>query len=88
MKHLENVMGKIILEFDSFEEKSDAIEALNGWKYKALLWELDQKLRSVHKYGGAFDRNGEATEEERDICYRLRDVIRQMLRESNLDIES
>jgi len=88
MKHLENVMGKIILEFDSFEEKADAIEALNGWKYKALLWELDQKLRSVHKYGGSLDSNGEATEEERDICYRVRDVIRQMLRESNLDIES
>jgi hypothetical protein len=81
-------MGKIILEFDSFEEKSDALEALNGWKYKALLWELDQKLRSVHKYGGSLDKAGEATEEERDICYRLRDVIRQMLQESNLDIES
>jgi hypothetical protein len=81
-------MGKIILEFDSFEEKEDAQNALNGWKYKALLWELDQKLRSVHKYGGSLDKAGEATEEERDICYRVRDVIRQMLRESNLDIES
>jgi hypothetical protein len=81
-------MGKIILEFDSFEEKEDAQNALNGWKYKALLWEFDQKLRSVHKYGGSLDKAGEATEEERDICYRVRDVIRQMLRESNLDIES
>jgi len=57
-------------------------------KYKALLWELDQKLRSVHKYGGSLDKAGEATEEERDVCYRVRDVIREMLRESNLDIES
>jgi len=86
MKHLENVMGKIILEFDSFEEKEDAQSALDGWKYKALLWEFDQKLRSVHKYGGALDSNGEATEAEKDVCYRLREVIRQMLQESNLTI--
>ena len=81
-------MGKIILEFDSYEEAADAKLALQASDWKHVIWKLDQKLRSVHKYGGSLDSNGEATEEERDVCYRLRDVIRQMLQESNLDIES
>ena len=52
-----------------------------------FIWELDQKLRSIHKYGAALNGNGEATEEEMDVCYRLREYIREELRESNLTIE-
>jgi hypothetical protein len=44
-------MGKIILEFDSIEEKDDARMALDGVKWKVAMWELDQLLRSVTKYG-------------------------------------
>ena len=61
--------------------------ALDGHKYKHFIWELDQKLRTVHKYGSALEGNGEATEAEMDVCYRLRDVIRGMLQEDNLTIE-
>ena len=80
-------MAKVILEFDSFEEAQDIQNALNGWKYKHFIWELDQKLRNVSKYGFALQGNGQATEEEMDVCYRLRDVIREMLQEDNLTIE-
>ena len=80
-------MAKVILEFDSFEEAQDIQNALNGWKYKHFIWELDQKLRNVSKYGAALQGNGQATEEEMDVCYRLRDVIREMLQEDNLTIE-
>jgi hypothetical protein len=80
-------MGKIILEFDSYEEAAEAKLALQASDWKHAMWKLDQKLRSVHKYGGSLDKAGEATEEEMDVCYRLRDVIRQMLQESNLDLE-
>jgi hypothetical protein len=52
-----------------------------------FIWELDQKLRSVHKYGAAIEGTGEATEAEMDVCYRLRDYIRQELQDSNLTIE-
>lgn len=79
-------MAKIILEFGD-EEINDARVAIDGHKYKHLIWELDQKLRSVHKYGAALQGNGEATEAEMDVCYRLRDVIREMLQEDNLTIE-
>jgi hypothetical protein len=80
-------MAKVTIEFDRVEEAEDLRNALDGWKYKMFIWELDQKLRSIHKYGAALNGNGEATEEEMDVCYRLREYIREELRESNLTIE-
>ena len=79
-------MAKIVIEFGE-DETEDARVAIDGHKYKQLIWELDQKLRSVHKHGAALEGRGEATEAEMDVCYRLRDVIREMLREDNLTIE-
>lgn len=80
-------MSKVTIEFDRIEEADDLRNALDGWKYKMFIWELDQKLRSVHKYGAAIEGTGEATEAEMDVCYRLRDYIRQELQDSNLTIE-
>jgi hypothetical protein len=80
-------MAKVIIEFDCVEEADGIHSALYGYKYRNILWELDQKLRSVHKYGAALEGNGEATDAEMDVCYRLRDVIRKMLQEDNLTIE-
>ena len=59
-------MAKVIIEFDRDEEARDIQVALDGWKYKHFIWELDQKLRSVTKYGAALTGNGEATESERE----------------------
>jgi hypothetical protein len=78
-------MGKIILEFDSIEEKDDARMALDGIKWKVAMWELDQLLRSVTKYG-TFDGR-EATGAEQDMAEALREHIRDILRESNLNLE-
>ena len=79
-------MAKVILEFGE-DEINEARVAIDGYKYKMLIWELDQKLRSVHKHGAALEGRGEATEAEMDVCYRLRDIIREMLLEDNLTIE-
>ena len=78
-------MGKIILEFDSIEEQDDARMALEGVKWKVAMWELDQLLRSVTKYG-TFDGR-EATGAEQDMAEALREHIRDILRESNLNLE-
>ena len=78
-------MGKIILEFDSIEEKDDARMALDGVKWKVAMWELDQLLRSVTKYG-SFE-NREATGVEQDMAEALRESIRDILQESNLNLE-
>jgi hypothetical protein len=52
-----------------------------------LVWDLDQKLRSTHKYGQSFDSNTEASSEEMDVCYRLRDQIRELMNESGLNLD-
>ena len=78
-------MGKIILEFDSIEEQDDARTALDGVKWKIAMWDLDQLLRSVTKYG-TFDGR-EATGAEQDMAEALREHIRDILRESNLNLE-
>jgi hypothetical protein len=80
-------MAKVTIEFDRVEEADEIRVALDGWKYRMFIWELDQKLRSIHKYGAALTGSGEATEEEMDVCYRLREYIREELRDSNLTIE-
>jgi hypothetical protein len=76
---------KITLEFDSIEEQDDARVALDGYKWKNAMWELDQLLRSVAKYG-SFERR-EATSEEQDMAQKLRDAIREILNEYNLNLE-
>ena len=78
-------MGKIILEFDSIEEQNDARMALDGIKWKNAMWELDQVLRSVTKYG-SFE-NRQATGDEQDMADKVRDVIRDILNESNLKLD-
>ena len=78
-------MGKIILEFDSVEEQSDVRSALDGYKWKNAMWELDQLLRSTTKYA-VFEKRA-ATAAEQDMADKLRDAIREVLNEHNLNLE-
>jgi hypothetical protein len=76
---------KITLEFDSEEEGNDARVALDGYKWKIAMWDLDQELRGIAKYG-AID-NREATEAERDMADKIRESIRETLNNYNLNLE-
>lgn len=78
-------MGKIILEFDSNEEKDDARVALDGYKWRGVIWDLDQKLREITKYG--YIDKKEATEEERELADKLRTTLREILEEWNLNLD-
>jgi transcriptional regulator of acetoin/glycerol metabolism len=78
-------MGKIILEFDSYEEKDDARTALDAYKWKGAVWDLDQKLREIAKYG--YVGKVEATEEERELAEKLRTTLREILEEFNLNLD-
>ena len=40
---------KVTLEFDGHEEQEELACALNGWKYKSLLFDLVQHLRMIDK---------------------------------------
>ena len=78
-------MGKIILEFDSIEEQDDARVALDGYKWKMVMWELDQLLRNTTKHA-VFEKR-QATEAEQEIADKIRDAIREILNEHNLNLE-
>jgi hypothetical protein len=74
-------MSKIILEFDSVEEAQDARDAIDGWKWKHSMWELDQWLRGEVKYKEGL------SEETHDIYDKLREKIREILDDNGLNIE-
>ena len=74
-------MGKIILEFDSFEEQEDARMAIDGGKYKLVIWELDQHLRSEMKYNDNLD------EKVYDEFEQLRNKLRQLLNDNGLTMD-
>ena len=73
------------MEFDSVEEQSDVRSALDGYKWKNAMWELDQLLRSTTKYA-VFEKRA-ATAAEQDMADKLRDAIREILNEHNLNLE-
>ena len=73
-------MGKVVLEFDSVEEQDDIRCALDGYKWKLAIWDLDQELRSTTKYGmSMFKKNEQATSEECEIAEKMREMIREIL---------
>jgi len=74
-------MGKVILEFDSFEEKDDIDMAINGYKYRLALWDLDQHLRSETKYNDKLD---DKTYEAYD---NVRNKIREIMHENNITFD-
>jgi hypothetical protein len=81
-------MGKITLEFDSVEEQSDVRVALDGYKWKNAMWELDQKLRDTTKYGkSVIHTQSEAPGFEQDIAEKYREIIREILSQYNLNLE-
>ena len=81
-------MGKIILEFNSEEESNDARTALDGHKWKAAMWELDQKLRSTTKYVvSVIHSESEAPEFEQDIAEKYREMIREIIESHGLSLD-
>jgi hypothetical protein len=79
---------KVTLEFDGDEERDDLQVALDGYKWKNAMWELDQLLRKTTKYGTSQLPDIEpATEVERDVAEATRESIREILSEWNLNLD-
>jgi len=74
-------MGKVIIEFDSNEESEDIRVCLDGYKYKLVLWDLDQHLRAEIKY------NEKLPSEITEAYDNLRDKIREFLNDYNINLE-
>ena len=74
-------MGKVIFEFDSNEEAEDIRTALDGYKYKLVIWDLDQHLRAEIKY------NEKLPSEVAEAYENLRDKLREFLNDYSINIE-
>ena len=73
-------MAKIILEFEGAEEQQDARTAMDGYKWKLAMWDLDQDLRGVVKYGASRILPGsEASQAEIESAEQVRTLIREIL---------
>ena len=64
------------LRFSLPEYQNEFNDAANGWKYKAVLWDLDQELRQMHKY-----REIDAIDP-----FDVRELISEYLAEFNLGL--
>ena len=81
-------MGKVILEFDSVEEQDDIKSALDGYKWKLAMWDLDQELRKTTKHGqSVIDKTKEATELEYEIAEKYREMILELLSDYKLMLD-
>jgi hypothetical protein len=81
-------MGKVILEFDALEEAQDIRIALDGWKWKSVIWDLDQLLRSTTKHGvSLLNSKKEASSEEVEVAHKIREGIREILTNFGLNLE-
>lgn len=77
-------MAKLTLEFNT-EEEEEARTALDGRKWKCVVWDLDQELRNITKYGSYNGR--EATNEEVNVAHTLRAKICDMLHDYALNLD-
>jgi hypothetical protein len=79
---------KVILEFDGDEERDDLQVALDGYKWKNSMWELDQRLRKITKYQVSILPDTEsATGPEMDVADAVREAIREILNDYNLNLD-
>jgi hypothetical protein len=81
-------MAKVILEFDAVEDQDDIRSALDGYKWKLAVWDIDQKLRETTKHGmSAIKRNEAASEIECEVAEKYRAIIREILDDYNLNMD-
>jgi hypothetical protein len=64
---------KITIEFENEDAADDARDALDGYKWKLAVWDIDQELRKSIKY------DDKLHPEVADAFEKLRDEIREIL---------
>ena len=79
---------KVTIEYDGNEEQDELQVALDGYKWKNAMWELDQRLRKITKYQVSVLPNTEsATGPEMDVADAVREAIREILNDYNLNLD-
>ena len=65
----------------TFDDENDLLTAINGYKFKLALWDLDQFLRSELKY------NDKLTEEQYEYAEMLRNKLHEFINDFNVTLE-
>ena len=71
---------KVTIEFND-DEKEDLQTALDGYKWKLLVWDLNQKLRTYMKYDETI------TEEQYEIVEKIKKDLFELLDDYNLNLD-
>ena len=65
----------------TFDDENNLLVAVNGYKFKLALWELDQFLRSEMKY------NDKLTSEQYNYAEMVRNKLYEFINDFNLTLE-
>lgn len=76
---------KATLHFEH-DEQDELQDAINGSKWRLVVWELDQDLRGIVKHG--YIGNREATEAEIEMAEYCRKKLRQLISDDGLNLET
>ena len=76
---------KATLHFEH-EEQDELQDALNGLKWRLIVWELDQDLRGIVKHG--YIGNREATDAEIAMADYCRTKLRRLVSDDGLNLEA
>ena len=71
---------KVTIEFND-DEKDDLQDALDGYKWKLVAWDLNQKLRTYMKYDETI------TEEQYEIVEKIKKDLFELLDDYNLNLD-
>jgi hypothetical protein len=65
----------------TFDDENDLLVAINGYKFKLALWDLDQFLRSELKY------NDKLTSEQKKYAKIVRNKLHEVINDYNVTLE-
>jgi len=71
---------KVTLEFND-DEKDELQTALDGYKWKLVSWDLNQKIRAYLKYDESL------TDEQYDMVEKIKKDLFELLNEYNLKLD-
>lgn len=79
-------MPKVIIEYSDLEE-GEAVKALTVNDRITAIYNFDQMLRGVTKYGSSLIGDGPASELEIEVVEKVREKLYECLNEFNLTID-
>jgi hypothetical protein len=65
----------------TFDDENDLLTAINGYKFKLALWDLNQFLRSELKY------NDKLTSEQKKYAKIVRNKLHEVINDYNVTLE-